>query len=114
MMSGTPHPATKEHGINQTIKDNGTPTTKVHGPTITKAKIQKARAKAVDEVGATATFPVTITAPTLMSIRIHPVLWITWIHLLNLNGLITRRNNGWTDMIWVWLFCITMMEKQQN
>ncbi len=67
-------------------------------PTTTKATIQKARAKAMGEVGATATFPVIITAPTLMSTRIRPVLTMTWIHLLNLNGL-SIRPNGWTDTI---------------
>jgi hypothetical protein len=85
MMGGTPHLAMTGHGINQTIKGNGTHTTKVHGLAITKAKTQKARAKAVDVVGATVTFRVTITAPTLMSIRTLRVPTITRTHLLNLN-----------------------------
>jgi hypothetical protein len=68
MTGGPPHLITTERGIKQ-IKDNGTRTTKVHGPAIIKAKTLKASTKAEDVAGATAIFQVTTSVLTLTSIK---------------------------------------------
>ncbi len=114
MMGGTPHPTMTDHGINQTIKDNGAEMTQDHGPAITKGKIQKVRVKAEDAVGATVIFPATTVAHSLMSIRTRSLPLTTWIHLHNLNGLIIRPNIGWKDMIWDWLFYTTITKEKRN
>ena len=56
MMGGTPHPAMTDHGINQTIKNNGAELTKDHGPVTTKVKTQKVRAKVKDAASLVAIF----------------------------------------------------------
>jgi hypothetical protein len=79
---------TKRNGILQTTKANG--------PTTTRAKTQKGRAKAEGEVGLTETSPAITMALTPIFIKTLLALTRPMIHLLSLGGRILRPITGWT------------------